>query len=105
MTQKLLPLITKSFVFACTNSSQNECFERLLFGSSKVNGAVAMRVKKGDFLFLWNLDSDLLFGMFRAATDAQLNIAPEAWGGNYPYQVKVEPLGKIVPLKDAKSFS
>jgi len=91
-------------VFACTNSSQDECFERVLFGSSKVNGAVAMRVKKGDFMFLWNLDSDLLYGVFRAATDAQLNIVPEAWGGNYPYQVKVEPLGKIVPLKDAKKL-
>lgn len=104
MTQKLLPLITKSFVFACTKSSQDECFDRLLFGSSKVNGAVAMRVKKGDFLFLWNLDSDLVYGVFRAATDAKMNITPEAWGGNYPYQVKVEPIGKIIPLKDAKKL-
>ena len=104
MTQKLLPLTAKSFIFACTNSSQNECFERLLFGSNKVYGATAIRVKKGDFLFLWNLDSDLLYGVFQATTDAQLNIIPEAWSGNYPYQVKVEPLGKIYPLKDAKKL-
>ena len=104
MTQKLLPVTAKSFIFACTNSSQNECFERLLFGSSKVYGATAMRVKKGDFLFLWNLDTDLLYGVFKASTDAKMNIVPEAWGGNYPYQVKVEPLGKIYPLKDAKKL-
>jgi DNA modification methylase len=104
VTQKLLPLSAKSFIFACTNSSQNECFERLLFGSNKVYGATAIRVRKGDFLFLWNLDSDLLYGVFRASTDAALNIVPEAWGGNYPYQVKVEPLEKIYPLKDAKKL-
>ena len=104
MTQKLLPLSTKSYVFACTDSSQDECLKRLLFGSSKVYGAAAMRVKKGDFLFLWNLDSDLLYGVFRAATDAQFNLVPEAWEGNYPYQVKVEPIGKIIPLKDAKKL-
>ena len=33
-----------------------------------------------------------------------MNIIPEAWGGNYPYQVKVEPLTKIIPLKDAKKL-
>jgi DNA modification methylase len=91
-------------VFACTNSTQDECFKRLLFGSNKVYAATAIRVKKGNFLFLWNLDSDLLYGVFRASADTQLNIVPEAWGGNYPYQVKVEPLGKIVPLKDAKKL-
>ena len=104
MTQKLVPLSIRSFVFACTNSSQSECFERLLFGSSRVYGAAAIRVKEGDFLFLWNLDSDLLYGVFRAAADAQFNLIPEAWEGKYPYQVKVEPKGKIFPLKDAKKL-
>jgi DNA modification methylase len=94
----------KSYVFACTNTSQDECLRRLLFGSSRVYGAAAMRVKKGDFLFLWNLDSDFLYGVFRAAADAHFNIVPEAWEGKYPYQVKVEPAGKIVPLKDAKKL-
>jgi DNA modification methylase len=104
VTQKLVPVTAKSFIFACTNSSQNECFDRLLFGSNKVYGATAIRVKKGDFLFLWNLDTDLLYGVFKASTDAKINLIPEAWGGNYPYQVRVEPLGKIYPLKDAKKL-
>jgi DNA modification methylase len=76
----------------------------MLFGSSKVYGAAAMRVKKGDFLFLWNIDSDFLFGVFGAAADAAFNISPHAWNGKYPYQVKVEPIGKIVPLKEAKKL-
>ena len=104
MTQQLLPLSVKGYVFACTNASQDECFKRLLFGSSKVYGAAAMRVKKGDFMFLWNLDSDLLYGVFKAVTDGQLSIVGEAWKGKYPYQVQVEPLGKIIPLENAKKL-
>jgi DNA modification methylase len=104
VTQKLLPSSLKGYVFACTNVSQDECFKRLLFGSSKVYGAAAMRVRKGDFLFLWNLDSDVLYGVFKAITDGKLNIVADAWEGKYPYQVRVGPLGKIVPLQNAKKL-
>jgi len=63
-----------------------------------------MRVKKGDFLFLLNLDSDVLYGIFRAASHAQVNIEPEAWSGRYPYQVRAEPIGEVVSLKNAKKL-
>ena len=104
LTQLLLSSVARGYVFACTNASQKECFERKLFGTSKLYGAAAMRVKKGDFLFLLNLNSDLLYGVFKAVTDGEFNIMPEAWNGAYPYQVKVEPIGEIVPLKDAKKL-
>jgi DNA modification methylase len=104
LTQKLLPSNLKGFVFACTNASQGECLEHRLFGTSKLYGAAAMKVKKGDFLFLWNLDSDFLYGVFKAVTDGKLNIIADAWEGRYPYQVRVEPIENIVPLKDAKKL-
>lgn len=94
----------KGFIFACTNSSQNECLSRMLFGTSRQYGAIAIRVKKGDFLFLLNLDTDLLQGVFRAVSDGKLNIEPEAWNGNYPYQTRVEALGDIVPIANAKKL-
>jgi DNA modification methylase len=92
------------FIFACTKSSQNECLQRMLFGTSKQYGAAAIRVKKGAFLFLLNLDTDLLLGVFRAVSDEKLHIEPDAWKGNYPYQVKVVSLGNIVPLRNAKKL-
>jgi len=95
---------TKGFIFACTNLSQDECFRKMLFGNNKVHGAVAIRVKKGDFLFLDNLDTDLLFGIFRAITDCNFNLDKEAWKGKYPYQVKVEPVGEITPLANAEKL-
>jgi DNA modification methylase len=76
----------------------------MLFGTSRQYGAIAIRVKKGDFLFLLNLDTDLLHGVFRAASDGKLNIEPEAWNGNYPYQTRVEALGDIVPIANAKKL-
>lgn len=94
----------KGFIFACTNSSQDECFDRMLFGTSRQYGAVVIRVRKGDFLFLLNLDTDLLYGVFRSESNGKLNIEPEAWKGNYPYQVKVEALGDIIPITNAKKL-
>jgi DNA modification methylase len=94
----------RGFLFACTNASQDECFERRLFGTSKLYGAAAIRVRRGDFLFLFNLDSDVLYGIFKAETNCAVNIVPEAWEGKYPYQVKVGPIGTIIPLKEGKKL-
>lgn len=96
--------IKQGQVFACTDKSQNECFTRLLFGTNRTYAPAAMRVKQGDSLFLLNLDSDILYGVFRAISSAKMNIEPEAWGGRYPYQVRVEPISKIIPIKNAKKL-
>jgi len=99
-----IPDTVRGFVFACTNASQSECFNRLLFGTSKLYGAAAIRVRKGDFLFLLNLDTDFLYGVFKAVSDGKNNLEPKAWNGKYPYQVRVEPVGEIIPLQDAKKL-
>ncbi|MGF3521556.1 MAG: hypothetical protein ACQXXJ_00475, partial [Candidatus Bathyarchaeia archaeon] len=93
--------VINGFVFACTNNSQQECLSRMLFGASKQYGAVAVKVRAGDFLFLHNLDTDVLYGVFRATSDGKKDIVAEAWGGSYPYQVTVEATGNIVPLANA----
>jgi DNA modification methylase len=92
----------RGFLFACTEKTERECFERLLFGSDKVYAPVVTRVRKGDLLFLNNLDTDTLYGVFRAVSDGDFNMQPSAWNGKYPYQVKVEIIGEKKALKDAK---
>ena len=96
--------IVRSFIFVCTDKTQDECFERLLFGTSRPYGAVAMKVQKGDLLFLQNFDSDFLYGVFRASSDGKGDIEPKAWRGRYPYQVRVEPVGEVFPLEDARNL-
>ena len=92
----------RGFVFACTRKTEKECFERLLFGTEKAYGPIVIRIRKGDILFLNNLDTDTLYGVFKAVSDGGVNIEPDAWDGKYPYQVKVEILGEKIALKNAK---
>jgi DNA modification methylase len=92
----------KAHIFVCTNKTEPECLNRMLFGTSKLYAADALEVKSGDILFLLNVNSDVLYGVFRAKSDVRQNIIPEAWNGKYPYQVEVEPLGNIQAVKAAK---
>jgi len=91
-------------IFACTNKSKEECFRRLLFGTNRAYAPAVMRVRKGHYLFLLDFDSDQLYGVFKATSDAEMRIQPEAWKGKYPYQVKVKPIGKIIPVENAKKL-
>ncbi len=85
-------------VLSCTDSSEGECFRRLLFATNRVHAPGFMRIKKGFLLFLLNMDSEKLYGGFRATSDSRFMIEPEAWEGKYPYQAKVEPVHDIVCL-------
>ena len=54
----------RGFIFACTQKSEAECFERLLFATEKSYGPVVIRIRKGDLLFLNNLDTDVTYGAY-----------------------------------------
>jgi DNA modification methylase len=89
-------------IFACTSKTEKECFDRMLFGTGRLYGENASRVKKGDALFLLNLDSDVMHGPFAAGSDGRKDIAPDAWKGRYPYQVRVTKNGALYRAGDAK---
>ena len=90
------------YIFACTNKSEQECFDRMLFATNHVYGENVLKIKRGDLLFLFNLDTDTLYGTFQARSDGAKDIVPEAWKGRYPYQVKVSHNGKVYSLAGAK---
>ena len=48
-----------------------------------------------------NVSKNHLIGVFTANSEAQLNIEPEAWGGEFRAQVRVEPLGKLKRVAEA----
>lgn len=91
-------------IFTCTDKTEKECFNRMLFSTNKIYEEKALKVKKGDILFLFNLDSDVLYGAFKAKSDGKKDIVPDAWGGKYPYQVEVEENGQVNILKGAKKI-
>ena len=89
-------------ILACTSKSEEECFDRMLFATNRVYGESVLKIKKGDLLFLLNLDTDTLHGTFKAKSVGAKEIVPEAWKGRYPYQVQVLRNGNMHSLAGAK---
>jgi len=93
--------LIRGFIFACTEKTESEILSRCLLGTDRVYGPIVIRIRKGDLLFLNNVDTNRLYGVFKATSDGGFKIEPEAFGGRYPYQVKVRILGQIVKLDNA----
>lgn len=94
----------QGFIFVCGMSTQDECFEKMLFDTTSSYKNKALKVRKGDIGFLYNLDTDILYGIFEAVRDGSLNIEPHAFRGNFPAQVRVSWMKKCKPTKRAKSL-
>ncbi|MBC7081810.1 MAG: hypothetical protein H5T44_06195 [Thermoplasmatales archaeon] len=93
--------LVRGFIFNCSNKTEKECLEKMLFGADKIYGPVVIRIRKGDLLFLVNREKDVIYGVFKATTDGGFKIEFSAWKGRYPYQVRVQILGEIIELKGA----
>jgi DNA modification methylase len=91
-------------IFACTNKTEKECLDRMLFGTARPYGEGVLDVRRGDPLFLWNLDTDVLYGTFEASSSGKKDIEIQAWAGRYPYQVRVKPNSKVLSVKGARKI-
>jgi hypothetical protein len=89
-------------IFACTRKSEQECFDRMLFATSRVYGESVLKIRRGDLLFLVNIDTDTLYGTFLPQSQGAKNIVPEAWKGRYPYQVEASRNGTNFYLRGYK---
>jgi SAM-dependent methyltransferase len=91
-------------IFACTSKTEKECLDRMLFGTGRLYGDGVLKIKKGDALFLLNLDTDVIYGAFTAGSAGKKDIVQEAWGGRYPYQVRVSKNGAVRSAAGAKKI-
>ncbi len=91
-------------IFACTSKTEKECFDRMLFATGRLYGESVLKIKKGDALFLLNLDTDVLHGAFVAGSDGRKDIDAGAWKGRYPYQVRVAKNGPVYTAENAKKI-
>ncbi|MCX7965421.1 MAG: DNA methyltransferase [Syntrophorhabdaceae bacterium] len=94
----------KGYIFTCTNKTEKECFERMIFGTNKLYGDNVLCLEKNDTLFLYNMDSDTLYGIFKAKGNGKKDIIPTAWKGAYPYQIEIERDGEIKAIKGIKKI-
>lgn len=96
--------LTRGFLFACTNKSELECLQGPVFGTEKLYGPIVIRIRKGDLLFLNNVETDTLHGLFEAVSDGKPDIKIDAFGRKYPYQVEVKQVGELISLPHAKKI-
>ena len=97
-------VLTRGFLFACTKNTEEECFDRMVFATEKAYGPIVMRIRKGDLLFLNNIDTDILYGAFRAVSDGFFNAESGNFNRKYPYQVKIENVGDKIKVNNAKKI-
>lgn len=94
----------RGFIFACTEKSESEFLNRLIFATNRVYAHKVFAIRKGDFVFLYNLDTDIIYGTFKAKSDGSYDKSLEIFNGKYPYYVEVEPLGEIVKMQNASKI-
>lgn len=87
-----------SYIFRCTNKTQKECFDRLLFGEKEKYRSRMSHLREGDKIYLYNIDTEMLHGSFCAKSDGATELEPMAWGGGFPVQVRVERIVSPIPL-------
>ncbi len=96
--------LTRGFLFACTSDTEEECFNRMLFATEKGYGPIVIRIRKGDLLFLNNIDTDVMYGVFRAVSDGVFKVESGIFNKKYPYQVRIECLGDKIKVNNAKKI-
>ena len=90
----------KTFVFECSTATYLDCVQKNLFGS---NLPWPLQIKTGDYCCLYHYEVNTLFGLWQASGDGGKNLVPKAWGGRFPFQVKVALVTpEIVELPKAK---
>ena len=89
------------FVMLCNDQTEGECLEHSLFVEKAKRFEYLEEIKPGDIGFLLNINKDELIGIFRACSEAQLHIEPDAWNSKYAAQVRVELISKLQRKKEA----
>ncbi len=82
----------------CSESTYDECMQRMLFGESEGFAEVVAQIKAGDSLFLYNVNTKRLHGEFIAASNGERDIVNEAWKGKFPWQVRVGWKSDFLPI-------
>ncbi len=91
----------RAFIMLCDDRTEEECLRRNLFGDMAKRFEYLDEIEPEDIGFLLNINRDELIGIFRACSEPQLHIEPDAWDGKFAAQVRVELVGKLQRIKDA----
>ncbi|MDO8749700.1 MAG: DNA methyltransferase [Dehalococcoidia bacterium] len=81
--------MSKGLILKTSDNTENACYELGLFGADMLARDQVLMIEPGDKLFLLNVESNTLAGTFEATSNGGYRLVPDAWKGQYPYQVKI----------------
>src|SRR5438046_1740060 len=77
-----------AFMFLCTETTESECLERQMVGTTQANAIWTMSIREGDDIYLFNFHTGVIRGPYLASSTADC-YDPAAWGGQFPIQVRI----------------
>ncbi|XP_052137293.1 uncharacterized protein LOC127755642 [Oryza glaberrima] len=89
------------YIFMCSGATKPECYARGVMGQPRGRLPAVSLIRRGAALFLYDFDSRHLHGPYRAASDGGLDLAPAAFGGRFPAQVKFTIDGDFMPIPES----
>ncbi|KAL4578107.1 hypothetical protein LXL04_014223 [Taraxacum kok-saghyz] len=90
-------------IFMSNSGTKKECFQRKLLGLPLSQSNFVLHVKKGMILFLFEFERRQLHGVFRATSNGEIDIEPNAFkssGKLFPAQVRFTPVWSCTPLAE-----
>src|SRR5580700_10844016 len=77
-----------SFMFLCDQTTEAECLQKQIVGTTQLNALWCMDVKAGDDIYLFNFKTGVVRGPYVAISGTNCH-EPTAWGGKFPIQVRI----------------
>ncbi|KAL3508253.1 hypothetical protein ACH5RR_027654 [Cinchona calisaya] len=90
-------------IFMSSRTTKQECLQRNLFGLPLACADFVKNVRSGIILFLFEFERRLLYGVFQAVSDGQMDIVPHAFrssGKSFPAQVRIRVIWNCRPLPE-----
>jgi hypothetical protein len=93
-------------VFICDPTTEAECLQRRLLGLPKSQSSLLSKLADTSLLFLFNVRTRMMLGVFAPDGPAGLEIEPSAFGGGgrFPVQVRFQPVhpsGHVLSVPEA----